>query len=210
VPFVHYFASHLDTSPSPLEALNQYFRNDYFPLDKEEEAALAQHFTERKVKRRSFLLQEGEVCRYASFVVAGCFKLYAVDKSGKEHNLLFAVENEWITDLASFYGEQPSRVYIEAVEPATVLQIKHDDLLDLFTHYHKFDRNFRILVERGYIDLQNRILQSISATAEERYQNFLTQYPHWANRLPNTQIASYLGITPEFLSKVRKDRATKA
>lgn len=194
----------------PLEALSQYFRNGYFPLAKQEEEALVLCFTERKVKRRGFLLQEGEVCRYASFVVAGCFKLYAVDKSGKEHNLLFAVENEWMTDLASFYAEQPSRVYIEALEPATVLQIKHDDLLDLFTHYHKFDRNFRILVERGYIDLQNRILQSISATAEERYLAFLTQYPHWANRLPNTQIASYLGITPEFLSKIRQGRVPKA
>jgi CRP-like cAMP-binding protein len=194
---------------APLAALNQYFKNDYFPFTPQEEAELARHFTERKVKRRAFLLQEGEVCRYASFVVAGCFKLYAVDQSGKEHNLLFAVENEWMTDLASFYAEQPSRVYIEAVEPATVLQIRHDDLLGLFTRYHKFDRNFRILVERGYIDLQNRILQNISATAEERYQNFLTQYSHWARRLPNTQIASYLGITPEFLSKIRKDQVTK-
>jgi CRP-like cAMP-binding protein len=195
---------------TPLEALSQYFRHDYFPLTKQEEEALTRRFTERKIKRRGFLLQEGEVCRYASFVVAGCFRMYAVDKSGKEHNLLFAVENEWMTDLASFYAEQPSRVHIEAVEPATVLQIKHDDLLDLFTHYHKFDRNFRILVERGYIDLQNRILQSISATAEERYQSFLMQYPHWVSRLPNTQIASYLGITPEFLSKIRKDQVTKS
>jgi CRP-like cAMP-binding protein len=194
---------------APLEALSQYFRSDYFPLAKQEEDELARRFTERTVKRRAFLLQEGEVCRYASFVVAGCFKMYAVDKRGKEHNLLFAVENEWITDLASFYAEQPARVYVEALEPATVLQIRHDDLLDLFTHYHKFDRNFRILVERGYIALQDRLLQSINATAEERYQNFLTQYPHWARRLPNTQIASYLGITPEFLSKIRKDRVTK-
>ncbi|MDO7848613.1 Crp/Fnr family transcriptional regulator [Hymenobacter sp. M29] len=199
----------MDTTLAPLEALRQYFKQDYFPLTGEEEEALTRRFTERKVKRRAFLLQEGEVCRYASFVVAGCFRLYTVDKSGKEHNLLFAVENEWMTDLASFYAEQPSRVYIEALEPATVLQIRHDDLLDLFTHYHKFDRNFRILVERGYIDLQDRLLQSISTPAEERYQNFLTQYPHWARRLPNTQIASYLGITPEFLSKIRKDRVTK-
>ena len=195
---------------APLEALSHYFNNDYFPLTLQEEAELARHFTARQVKRRAFLLQEGEVCRYASFVVAGCFKMYAVDKSGKEHNLLFAVENEWITDLASFYTEQPSRVHIEAVEPATVLQIKHDDLLRLFTHYHKFDRNFRILVERGYMALQDRLLQTISATAEERYQNFLTQYPHWASRLPNTQIASYLGMTPEFLSKIRKDRVTES
>ena len=200
----------METTLAPLAALSQYFKHDYFPLTKAEEAELARHFTERRVKRRAFLLQEGEVCRYASFVVAGCFKMYAVDKSGKEHNLLFAVENEWITDLASFYAEQPSRVHIEAIEPATVLQIKHDDLLNLFTHYHKFDRNFRILVERGYMALQDRLLQTISATAEERYQNFLTQYPHWASRLPNTQIASYLGMTPEFLSKIRKDRVTES
>jgi CRP-like cAMP-binding protein len=133
-----------------------------------------------------------------------------VDQGGKAHNLLFAVENEWMTDLASFYAEQPSQVYIEAVEPTTVLQIRHDDLLGLFTRYHKFDRNFRILVERAYIALQDRLLQNISATAEERYQNFLTQYPHWARRLPNTQIASYLGITPEFLSKIRKNQLAGA
>lgn len=199
----------METPLASLAALSQYFKKDYFPFTSQEEAELARHFTVRQVKRRAFLLQQGEVCRYASFVVAGCFKLYAVDQSGKEHNLLFAVENEWMTDLASFYAEQPSRVHIEAVEPATVLQIKHDDLLSLFTRYHKFDRNFRILVERGYMALQDRLLQTISATAEERYQNFLTQYPHWAKRLPNTQIASYLGITPEFLSKIRKDRILK-
>ncbi|RZL13730.1 MAG: Crp/Fnr family transcriptional regulator [Hymenobacter sp.] len=200
----------MDKPLAPLAALSHYFKNGYFPLTPQEEAELARHFTARQVKRRAFLLQEGEVCRSASFVVAGCFKMYAVDQSGKEHNLLFAVENEWMTDLSSFYTEQPSRVHIEAVEPATVLQIKHDDLLSLFTRYHKFDRNFRILVERGYMALQDRLLQTISATAEERYQNFLTQYSHWASRLPNTQIASYLGITPEFLSKIRKDQVTKS
>jgi CRP-like cAMP-binding protein len=193
-----------------LAALSAYFQHDYFPLTEREEEAFASRFTERTIKRRAFLLQEGEVCQYASFVVSGGFKMYAVDQGGKEHILQFAVENEWMTDLASFYAQKPSGVYIEALEPALVLQIKHMDLLDLFTHFHKFDRNFRILVERGYVALQNRILQSISANAEERYQNFLDQHPHLANRLPNTQIASYLGITPEFLSKIRKDRVSKA
>lgn len=193
-----------------LAALSAYFQNDYFLLTEREEEAFASRFTERTIKRRAFLLQQDEICQHASFVVSGGFKLYAVDQGGKEHILQFAVENEWMTDLASFYAQKPSGVYIEALESALVLQIKHADLLDLFTHYHKFDRNFRILVERGYIALQNRILQSISANAEERYQNFLDQHPHLANRLPNTQIASYLGITPEFLSKIRKDRVTKA
>lgn len=163
-------------------------------------------FTEKKIKRRGFILQHGDVCKHFTFIVSGCFKMYVIDQAGKEHNLQFEVENGWIADLASFYSEKPSVVYIEAIEPSEVLQIRHDDLLDLYIHYHKFDRNFRIIVERKYIALQNRVLQNISFTAEQRYQNFLEQYPHLSNRLPNTQIASYLGITPEFLSKIRKDR----
>lgn len=151
------------------------------------------------------MLQVGDVCRHFTFVVSGCLKMYAVDKLGKEHNLQFAAENDWITNLSSFYSEKPGSVYIEALEPTLILQINHSDLLHLYTHYHKFDRNFRIIIEQKYIELQNRILLSISSTADERYETFLEQYPHLSNRLPNTQIASYLGITPEFLSKIRKD-----
>ena len=135
--------------------------------------------------------------------------MYGVDQKGGEHNIQFAAENDWITDLSSFYAEKPSQLYIEAIEPAVILQIKKPDLLYLYIHYHKFDRNFRIIIERKYIELQNRVLQNISSTAEERYKEFLEQYPHLSNRLPNTQIASYLGITPEFLSKIRKDMTNK-
>jgi CRP-like cAMP-binding protein len=147
------------------------------------------------------------VCRHFTFVVSGCFKMYATDKNGKEHNIQFAAENDWIFDLSSFYSEEPSLLYIEAIEPALILQIKHPDLLYLYTHHHKFDRNFRVIIEQKFIELQNRILQSISLTGEERYPLFLQQYPDLSNRLPNTEIASYLGITPEFLSKIRKDLA---
>lgn len=198
----------MDPAPSALQTLNHFFRHDYFALNQQEEAALAARFTERQVRRRGVLLRAGEVCRHVQFVVSGCLRLYAVDTGGKEHNLLFAVEQEWLTDLSSLYGEQPSRVYIEALEPTTVLQIRREDLLSLFTGYHTFDRNFRIIVERKYIELQDRLLQSISTPAEERYQTFLTQYAHWARRLSNTQIAAYLGITPEFLSRLRRERAS--
>lgn len=99
---------------------------------------------------------------------------------------------------------------IEAVEACEVLQITHENLLYLYTNYHKFDRNFRIIIERKYIEFQNRILETISVPAEERYQNFMKQYPDLIQRLPNTQIASYLGITPEFLSKIRKQIILKA
>lgn len=187
-----------------IEILINSFKN-FFPLSAEEKQELLTKFSERKIKRRGFILQQGDVCNHFTFVVSGCFKMYAVDKGGKEHNLRFAPELDWITDLSSFYSQKPSAVYIEAIEPSIILQIKHKDLLYLFTTYHKFDRNFRIIVEQKYIELQNRVLQNISSTAEERYRSFLEQYPDLANRLPNTQIASYIGITPEFLSKIRKD-----
>lgn len=193
----------MNSEPS-IEALIKFFKN-YFPLKKQEQEELRLKFSEKTVKRRGFILQYGDVCRHFTFVVSGCLKMYAVDKFAKEHNLLFAAENDWITDLSSFYSEKPSLVYIEAIEPSTILQIKHSDLLNLYINYHKFDRNFRIIVEQKYIELQNRVLQNISSTAEERYLTFLEQYPKLSNRLPNTQIASYIGITPEFLSKIRKD-----
>lgn len=191
-----------------LEVLINHFKN-YFPLNEVERKELETRFTERKIKRRGFVLQQGDVCRHFTFIVEGCLKMYAVDQAGKEHNLQFVAESDWITDLNSFYSEKPSAVYIEAIEPSVILQIKHQDLLDLYTNHHKFDRNFRIILEQKYIELQNRVLQSISSSADERYQSFLEQYPSLSRRLPNTQIASYLGITPEFLSKIRKDLAHK-
>ena len=188
-----------------IEKLKQHFDN-YFPLNAEERDALNTRFTQRSVKRRQFVLQQGDVCRHFTFVVSGCLKMYAVDKNGKEHNLQFIAENDWATDLSSFYSEKPSQLYIEAIEPTVILQAKHDDVLHLYTHYHKFDHNFRVIVEQKYIELQDRVLQNISSSADERYEYFLKQYPNLSNRLPNTQIASYLGITPEFLSTIRKTR----
>jgi CRP-like cAMP-binding protein len=199
----------LATNAASIASLIKYFSN-YFPLNSKECGELTSRFTERKVKRRQFILQQGDVCSHFTFVVSGCLKMYAADKDGKEHNIEFSVENDWIIDLSSFYSEKSSQLYIEAIEPTIVLQIKHDDLLHLYISYHKFDRNFRIIIEKKYIELQNRVLQNISSTAEERYEFFLKQYPNLSNRLPNTQIASYLGITPEFLSTIRKNLAYKS
>ncbi len=196
-----------ETGNLSVAALLKYFEH-YFPLNGAERNQVIDKFTERKIKRRGFILQPGDVCKHFNFIVSGCFRQYAVDENGKEHNLQFAIENDWITDLCSFYSKTASNTYVEALEPSVILQIKHDDLLFLYTHYHKFDRNFRIIVEKKYIDLQNRVMQNISVTAESRYINFINRYPDLANRLPNIQIASYLGITPEFLSKVRKKLVT--
>lgn len=195
-------------SKEGIEILLKSFE-DFFTLDSKEKEEVNRLFTPRTYKRRALLLNEGDISSHYTFVVSGCFRMYAVDEKGKEHNLQFATENEWIMDFQSFYERKPSKLYIEAVESSEVLQITNEDLLYLYTHYHKFDRNFRIIIERKFIGFQNRILETISVSSEERYENFMKQYPDLIQRLPNTQIASYLGITPEFLSKIRKQIGSK-
>jgi len=155
------------------------------------------------------ILQEGFVCRHYTFVEKGCFKMYGIDEKGTEHNLRFAAENDWIADLGSFYSEKSSKLFIEAIEPSTILQIEKNDLIYLFVHVPKFDRNFRVIIEEKFIELQNRLLQSFSSNAHQRYLDFMGRYKELALRLTNTQIASYLGITPEFLSRIKAENSSK-
>jgi len=191
-----------------MEEIIRHF-DKYLPLGSAEEEALTSRLTARNIKRRQYILQEGDICRHFTYVVKGCLKMYGVDSSGSEHNLAFTAEDDWITDIDSLHKERPSKLFIEAVEPSMILQISKDDLWYLYSNYPKFDRNFRVIIEDKYIELQNRLLQTFSSTAYERYERFLEQYPNLSNRLPNTQIASYLGITPEFLSKIRNERTAK-
>ena len=171
----------------------EYFKK-YLPLDKEEIKLLDERTKQRQIKRRQMILQEGFVCKHYSFVVAGCFKMYGTDEKGYEHNISFAVENDWIADLGSFYSEKPSKLFIEAFEPSTILQIEKTDLLFLFVNVPKFDRNFRVIVEEKFIELQNRLLLNFSSNTQQRYTEFLEQYPNLAMRLPNAQIAEHLKI----------------
>jgi CRP-like cAMP-binding protein len=191
-----------------VQPLVEYFKN-YLPLNNEEINLLDARVTQRHIKRRQMILQEGFVCKHYTFVEKGCFKMYGIDEKGTEHNLRFAAENDWIADLGSFYAENPSKLFIEAIEPSTILQIEKQNLLYLFINVPKFDRNFRVIVEEKFIELQNRLLQNFSLNAHQRYLDFLEQYQELALRLPNTQIASYLGITPEFLSKIRSEKLSK-
>ena len=186
-----------------VDALISYFDN-HLSLNDEEKQAVRNSFSEKQVKRRQFILQQGDVCKLNTFVVEGCFRMYMVDDNGKEHNLQFAIENWWIGDIASFQSEEPSRLNIEAIENSIILQIKKEDQLRLFIDYPKFNRIFRAFTENALISYQRRVLQNISSTAEERYIDFLNRYPDFFNRISNVQIASFLGITPEFLSTIRK------
>lgn len=194
---------------NPIAPLVDYL-SQFLALSDAEIEALDARCTLRRLKRRQFLLSEGSVCLHYSFVVAGCFKMYKVDEAGKQHNIHFAVENEWIADIGSFHSQKPSQLYIEAMEAAEVIQLSRPDLIYFFEDNSKFNRIFRVQVEHDYIRLQRRLLQTISTSAEERYQAFMADYPHLANRLPSTQIASYLGITPEFLSRIRNKMTGKA
>ncbi len=183
--------------------LINYF-NQFLPLNEEEQEFINKVFTERRIRRRQFILQEGDICKHNTFVVEGCFRMYMVDEKGKEHNLQFAIENWWIGDIGSFHSAKPSRLYIESMENSVILQCAKEDQLKLYLEYPKFNRIFRVLAENAIVSLQNRILQNISSTAEERYLDFVERYPHFFNRISNVQIASYLGVTPEFLSSIRK------
>jgi len=186
-----------------IQPLIEYF-NRHLPLVEREVAIVEQSFYERKIKRRQFILQEGDICKVSTFVVSGCFRTYMVDPSGNEHNLQFAIENWWTGDIGSFHGEVPSKLNIEAMEDSVILQIKKEDLLKLYDEGPKFNRIFRVLAENAMVNLQRRTLLNISSTAEERYLDFVDRYSFLFNRISNVQIASYLGVTPEFLSTIRK------
>lgn len=184
-------------------ALIEYF-NRILPLDEKEIAFIEEVFKERRVKKRQFILQEGEICKHNTYVLEGCFRMYLVDPNGKEHNLQFAIENWWIGDIGSFHSNIPSKLNVEAIENSIILQVKKEDQLKLFTYHPKFNQIFRVLAENAMVGLQRRVLQNISSTAEERYLDFLERNPNLFNRISNVQIASYLGVTPEFLSTIRK------
>ena len=135
--------------------------------------------------------------------------MYQVDDKGNIHILQFAAENNWVADIGSFHEKKPSKLNIDALEDTMVLQISYEDLTGLYDLAPKFNRIFRVMIENSYVVLQKRLLQNISSSAEERYLSFLQDYPHLVNRIPQTQIAAYLGITPEFVSRIRSDLAKK-
>jgi len=192
-------------SHSSIEPLLEYFDKSY-PLNEDEKELVRTKFHSRLFRKRQYVLQEGNICTHINFVVRGCLRSYKIDEKGNIHILQFAAENHWINDLGSFHSIKPSALNIDALEDTVVLQISHDDLISLYIKAPKFDRIFRVLIENGFIRLQERLLHNITSTAEERYQSFLDLYPQLINRLSQVQIAAFIGVTPEFLSRIRNIR----
>jgi len=190
------------SSTTSIQLLLEYF-NNLIPLSKVEKELVLSKFHPHLFLKKQFALQHGNVCEYFDFVVRGCLRLYKIDDDGAYHILQFATENHWIIDIASFHKKSKSSFDIDALEDTVVLRINYEDLIDLYMKAPKFDRIFRVLLENHFMQQQERIGQLFSSTAEERYQSFLEAYPHLQNRLSQVQIASYLGVTPEFLSRIR-------
>ena len=194
---------------SQIEPLLGYFQK-VIPLNNDEKQLVTDLFKPRLYRKRQFVLQEGDICNQFNFIVRGCLRMYKVDDKGNIHILHFASENWWLSDIGSFHERKPSELNIDSLEDTMVLQISYENLLSLYISANKFDRIFRVLIENSFVSLQNRLLQNISSTAEERYNSFMHTYSHLTQRIPQTQIALFLGITPEFLSRLRNKQVKKS
>ncbi|MCJ8153373.1 Crp/Fnr family transcriptional regulator [Chryseobacterium sp. SSA4.19] len=166
-------------------------------------------FETKKIQKNQFLLQYGEICRYIYFVEKGLLKMYSIDKNGKEHIIQFAPESWLISDRSSLYFNEKSLYYIEAVEDSEVLLLHPDFINKIVGEFPDSLEKSDILIQKHIKSLQDRINSLLGETAEERYMKFIRMYPDLLLRVPQWMIASYLGITPESLSRVRKELARK-
>jgi len=173
-----------------------------------EQEIVLNSFESQRYSAKEKLLIEGEICHNSSFVVSGILRNYFVDDQIVEHTVSFATNGWWIADMYSFLSEKPGNTYIEVVEDAMVLTLTRKKQLELFDQVPKIERYFRILIERSLIANQQRLMDNLSLTAEERYERFCERFPDIVHCLPQKQIASYLGITPEFFSKLKKRMLT--
>jgi CRP-like cAMP-binding protein len=166
-------------------------------------------FISRKLRKRQYFLQEGEVCKYAAFIVRGAMRQYSVDDKGAEHTVHLSIENWWAVDRESFLMLSPSIYNIEAWEDSDVLLMTKADYLNLSGQIPAMMEMSRNLDDRNYIATQKRLNASISYPAEKRYEDFVSYYPELVQRFPQHIIASYLGMTKETLSRIRKYSAKK-
>jgi len=188
----------------------QHHIAQYITLSNSEFSRCMTYFLPKKLRKRSFLVQEGDVCSYAAFVQKGCLRSYTIDSKGDEHVLQFAIEGWWIGDLYSFLTGEPTSYFIEALEDSELLLLDRKAYEQLTEDIPKFERFFRLLLQNNLIATQRRIIAEHSKSAVERYLDFLKTYPSIAEHVPLRHIASYLGITPEALSRIRRELAEKS
>jgi len=176
----------------------------FIKLTPEEEEYFTSLLKVKKLKKKQYLLQEGDIARHEYFVNKGCLRTYTIDEKGQEHVIQFAIEDWWIGDMYSFLTQTPAKYTIDALEDSEVCCLEKNALEELYVKIPKFEKFFRHLLQNAFISLQERVVGNLSQPADERYCTFITKYSDMEKRLPLKQIASYLGITPESLSRVRR------
>ena len=178
--------------------------NRHISLTQEERERFVSFLKIRSLKNGELLLREGDICKFESFVVKGCLKTYYTGEEGQEHIIDFSVEEWWADDLYSFLSQKASKTNIRAIEDTDILQISQWDLEKVYREIPAFERFFRLLFQNAFIAQREQINQALSATAEERYLAFIQKKPYAEKRFSQKDIASYLGITPQFLSAMKK------
>ena len=164
----------------------------------------ANYLQEKEIKKKQEIVSTGEVCNYTAFVNKGCVRSFSMDKDGMEQVLQFAMEDYWVGDLYSYLTDKPALYTSEATENCSLLLIYRNDMEKVYEQVPKFERFFRILVQRSYVSLQQRITFNQSSSAEEKYHSLLQKFPTIELRVAQKHIASYLGITPESLSRIKR------
>ena len=181
----------------------------YVSLTEDEEKELVAKFHYKKLKRKQFLLEAGDVSTRMLFVISGCLRSYAVDKNGTEHVLQFAPTSWWITDMRSYLTNEPARLNIDAIEESEILYVSKPDFEQLNLHIPNFEHFNRLLAQNAIATYQHRQVDHSILSAIERYANFCELYPSLIKTLPQKQVASYIGVTPEFLSKMLNNQVVR-
>lgn len=155
------------------------------------------------LKKNEFVVKEGEICMYDSFIAKGCVKIFQTDESGKEHIISFAIENWWALDMYSFMGKLPASYSIQATEDTELIQFTREQYDLKYEVIPKLNLFTRKMLEKSYMAQQTRLLENLSLNVEDKYKNFIKKYPNLETRISQKYVASYLGVTPEFLSRLK-------
>ncbi len=182
-----------------------YFRK-WVNITEPEEQIILSSFEETSIKKKKDLLVPEDTCKYIYFIVKGCLRSYFVDNKGVEHIYQIRMDNNWISDLESFFSQRPSKYYIEALEDSQLLRVSYERLEQLYMEVPGLERYFRILFQKAYINALQRLNDTMWESAVDRYEIMLKEQPDMFQRVPLVYIASYLGITPESLSRIRKKK----
>ena len=188
--------------------MNEYhiFKNiqKHIALSDSEKEEFISLFIEKDIAKKEIVLEQGSVSRKLYFVEFGSLRAFNLNEEGRESTIMFAVKDWWITDMNSFINQKPALLSIETLEDSRLIEFDYSALEELYKRLPKFERFFRIIFQNAYIREQLRVLDNISFTTEQRYTRFIEKYPQIVQKVTQKQIASYLGVTPEFLSAVKK------